>query len=555
MATKYWVGGDGDWSSTSSWSTSSGGAGGTFVPNSSDNVIIDNNSASGAFTITLTGISNCNDITFNQTTRSLSLSGNGNTLSVYGSWYSSASASFSNILTAGNLSFLGSNTGRVFEARGRSYCTGSVFGSPYTVGIAISSSSSIMLVGGLTTNQLSLTAGIFDLNGQTATAKIFSSSPNPFVPTSRRVNFNGGNITVAGYASAAVTAVNISDAATLFSNDQLGEIRIGLASGGTSYSNSVANIRIGSAGSIAEADSLNINVNSTSTAAFSTSGAVNNITAIAGSRVTGGTLYVYGNLNSSSTFSSVTTYVFKSTSGPKTITVSSVGIGNMTFDGVGGSWELSQNTTLNNGTLTLTNGTFDANDKNITGGFFSSSNTNTRSLYMGSGTWSLNGSGTVWDCATSTGLNVTPETAVISLTSPLSKTFAGGGKTWPTLRQTGTGQLTITGSNSFTDIQNTVQPCTVLFEAGSTNTFDSDFSLSGTGTAARVTIGSTASPSPFYLEASFGEVSVVYCSLSNSRVISPNKWYALLNQGNLNTGGNEGWVFSVVSPGAFMAFF
>ena len=130
MATKYWVGGTGDWSSTSNWSNSSGGAGGQFVPNSSDNVIIDNNSASGAFTITLTGISNCNDITFNQTTRSLNLFGGGNTLNVYGSWYSSASASFSNILSTGNLSFKGSNTGRVFEARGRSYCTGSFgFGS------------------------------------------------------------------------------------------------------------------------------------------------------------------------------------------------------------------------------------------------------------------------------------------------------------------------------------------------------------------------------------------------------------------------------------------
>jgi hypothetical protein len=46
MADRYWVGGNGTWSQTTRWSTSSGGAGGASVPTSSDHVRIDANSGS-----------------------------------------------------------------------------------------------------------------------------------------------------------------------------------------------------------------------------------------------------------------------------------------------------------------------------------------------------------------------------------------------------------------------------------------------------------------------------------------------------------------------------
>jgi hypothetical protein len=55
MANRYWVGGSGTWntSSTTNWSTSSGGASGASVPTGADAVIVDANS--GSPTITLTG--------------------------------------------------------------------------------------------------------------------------------------------------------------------------------------------------------------------------------------------------------------------------------------------------------------------------------------------------------------------------------------------------------------------------------------------------------------------------------------------------------------------
>lgn len=45
MANRYWVGGSGDWTDTSHWSTTSGSSGGASVPTSSDDVIVDANSA------------------------------------------------------------------------------------------------------------------------------------------------------------------------------------------------------------------------------------------------------------------------------------------------------------------------------------------------------------------------------------------------------------------------------------------------------------------------------------------------------------------------------
>jgi hypothetical protein len=67
---------------------------------------------------------------------------------------------------------------------------------------------------------------------------------------------------------------------------------------------------------------------------------------------------------------------------------------------------------------------------------------------MGSGTWTLSGTGTVWNCATSTNLRLIQNTStiVLSNTSTTARTFAGGGKTYNNLiigGATGTSTLTI----------------------------------------------------------------------------------------------------------------
>jgi hypothetical protein len=53
MANRYWVGGAGTWdgSSSSHWSTSSGGSGGASIPTAADAVFLDSNSGSGLITV------------------------------------------------------------------------------------------------------------------------------------------------------------------------------------------------------------------------------------------------------------------------------------------------------------------------------------------------------------------------------------------------------------------------------------------------------------------------------------------------------------------------
>lgn len=92
--------------------------------------------------------------------------------------------------------------------------------------------------------------------------------------------------------------------------------------------------------------------------------------------------------------------------------------GGITQNGVGGTVTLNDNLSIvSTKTFTLTNGTFNANNYNVTCGIFSSSNSNTRTLTMGSGTWTLTGSGTnIWSVGTSTNFTLTSNTATINCT-------------------------------------------------------------------------------------------------------------------------------------------
>ena len=67
MADRYWVGGTANWDGTAGtkWATTSGGAGGSAIPTTADDVYFDNNS--GAVTVTVVGsasITNCKSLNF-----------------------------------------------------------------------------------------------------------------------------------------------------------------------------------------------------------------------------------------------------------------------------------------------------------------------------------------------------------------------------------------------------------------------------------------------------------------------------------------------------------
>lgn len=203
-------------------------------------------------------------------------------------------------------------------------------------------------------------------------------------------------------------------------------------------------------------------------------------------------------------------------------------------------WTLQDNLTISNTrSLQLTRGTLNIDGKTVTAGGFTSSNANSRTLNFGSnGTMNFNGAFTV---TTSTNLTVSG-TGTINIGGASAKTFDGGGKTWPTLNQAGSGTLTIAGSNTFTNITNTVQPTTITFTAGTTQTV-SQFGVSGTPFNL-VTINTTVPGSAATISDSSGTNTVSYVSIKDITAAGGATWIAYTTSGNINSGGNTGWIFT-----------
>lgn len=191
--------------------------------------------------------------------------------------------------------------------------------------------------------------------------------------------------------------------------------------------------------------------------------------------------------------------------------------------------------------LTVTSGTFDANDKNVTADSFAAG-TGSPVLLMGSGTWTITGAGAAAWNGNQASLTVTPGTATISLTSASAKTFVGGGKTWPTLNQAGAGTLTIQQSNTFANITNTVQPATITFTAGTTQTV-SAFGVSGTS-GNLITLNTTVAGSQATLSDSSGTNSLSFTSVKDLAATGGAAWLAYTANGNVDAGNNTGWLFA-----------
>lgn len=192
------------------------------------------------------------------------------------------------------------------------------------------------------------------------------------------------------------------------------------------------------------------------------------------------------------------------------------------------------------GTLTIVAGSLDANNKNISVAAFNSNYTSTRALLLGSGTWTLTGTGDVW-LVDGTMLTLTPSTSTIKLNnaSASSKAFTGGSKTYYNLWLTGagTGAFIIAGSNTFNDLTMDTPPHTLRFEGGASTTVTTA-SVSGTALAGNNTIASTTS-SPWDINCA-GGLSVSYVSLQNSHAHGGDFTAANSYDG----GGNLTWVFT-----------
>lgn len=259
-------------------------------------------------------------------------------------------------------------------------------------------------------------------------------------------------------------------------------------------------------------------------------------------------------LSSGGTFSNTTFRVGDQASGTLNFagkTISGLLLGNTTV--LGNTVTMQSAGTI--GSLSLTNGTLDLAGYTLTNTGNATVLAGTKNLTFNGGTLLLSSNGaSVWNNANPTNFTTTAGTGTgtISMTSASAKTFAGGGSTYNcTLQNAGAGALTISGSNTFTTISNSVQPTTFTFTAGTTQTV-TNFNVSGTA-GNLVTIGSTTT-SAATLSKTTGTVSVSYCSISYSAATGGASWQAYTTNGNVNGGNNSGWIFSL-SSGNFLVFF
>jgi hypothetical protein len=211
--------------------------------------------------------------------------------------------------------------------------------------------------------------------------------------------------------------------------------------------------------------------------------------------------FVYGDwkFGTGVTSSSTSGTVTFATRGTETITSNGVQFGcPVTIDCVTGTVQLADALSLGSTRiLTLTSGTFDAVSHNVTAGLVFISGINARTLKMGSGTWTLSGTGAVWDASTTANLNFYKGTAniVLSDTSTSARTFAGGGLSYNKLTiggTTGISTTTIQQNNQFTELASTKTVAHTIALGSTTQTFGkwtvtgtvgNVVTLTGTGTS------------------------------------------------------------------------
>jgi hypothetical protein len=194
------------------------------------------------------------------------------------------------------------------------------------------------------------------------------------------------------------------------------------------------------------------------------------------------------------------------------------------------------------GKLTIDNGTFNANNKNISASSFSSSNTHTRTITMGSGTWILTGTATVWNLLTVVNLTLNSNTSTIKLTNDSSSTkyFSGGGKTYYNFwnATAGSGTCVILGSNTFNDFK--VDAGRIQrFTAGTTQTV---ITFTAIGTSENtITIQSVTAESHTLTKTGGGSISCDYLYISYSTAMPADTWYAT---NSIDAGNNSGWTIT-----------
>jgi hypothetical protein len=404
MAARFWVGGAGTWdnASTTHWASSSGGASGASAPTSADTATFDVNS--------------------------------------------------------------GLNTGGTVTIAATAVCGG----------CTISGITSAFVFFQLSGNP-TWSAGTYSFQGASQAQSILFQSNT--VGTQRTLTINGTHGTH--------TDVHFQDMALAGSAGSLTGTRIGDALGnsgitftvsatqtwsGTSGGNWSANawttrvplpqddVVISSAFSASQTITLDIprlgrNINWTGATGAPTWSFVNSIT---------GGAWIFGSLTLASGMSTTNNNATLTFGARSAQTITSNGVALTTavlINAIGGTITLQDAFTIGSTSMfNLTAGTFTDNGKAVSVGFVNFGASTTKVLNM-TGVWSIvrTGTGTWWNAAGTTALTINAAGSIIDFVqtdSAVTRTFAGGGFTYGTLRMrsSGSGAGIITGSNTFANL-------------------------------------------------------------------------------------------------------
>ena len=258
----------------------------------------------------------------------------------------------------------------------------------------------------------------------------------------------------------------------------------------------------------------------------------------------------------SNTSSAIT---FVSTSATQqTIATGGKVLGNVTFNGAGGNWILSDTLLINGSAstnLTLTAGGLATNSQTVSVGAISTNNSNVRALDITNSSINLNvASGNIFSMATSTNMtfSATGSTITLTDTGASDKTFASGGKTFDAIviNLGGAGKVIFSGGGTYKSFSTALTGTkSVQFTSGTTSTITGTSNtpfFSGTS-GNLVTISSTTGASAATLSKASSALFPTYVisdylSVQDITVTGGANWYAGAHSTNVS--GNTGWNFS-----------
>lgn len=216
MATRYWVGGTGNWdaSTTTHWGSASGVADNASVPTSSDDVVFDTLSNATAYTVTITATANCANFTMGAPLAGKVTWAGSSQLNIFGnSNLSGGTAGITRTFT-GAIVYSSTATGKTVTMNGVTTASFIQFvgvGGGWTLQDTLNNGSSSFLLsnGTLDTNNQTVTCGNFIASGSaTRTLTLGSSTIN----SAGSPNLGGTNMTF----NVGTSTINMTGATVIF---------------------------------------------------------------------------------------------------------------------------------------------------------------------------------------------------------------------------------------------------------------------------------------------------------------------------------------------------